>query len=43
MEFCGLCATVCNECAASCANFKDDHCQKCAAECRKCADSCRSM
>lgn len=42
-EFCQLCATVCDECSAGCAKFKDDHCQKCAAECKKCADVCRSM
>lgn len=42
-EMCQLCATVCGECAAGCAQFKDEHCQQCADECRKCAAECKAM
>lgn len=42
-KICGLCADVCDACAAECARFKDAHCQRCADECRKCAAECRKM
>lgn len=42
-EFCSLCASVCEECAVGCAQFKDEHCQQCADECKKCAAECRAM
>lgn len=42
-EICGLCARICDACAAECARFKDEHCQRCADACRKCAQECRTM
>ncbi len=42
-EFCQLCATVCDACAAECGKHDMDHCQQCAAACRRCAEACRSM
>lgn len=42
-EHCGLCATICDKCAAECDMFKDDHCKKCADICRMCANECRKM
>lgn len=42
-NICGLCALICEKCAAECAMFKDDHCVKCAAECRSCANECNRM
>jgi len=42
-QICGICATICDTCAAECAKFQDAHCQKCADICRSCADECRKM
>lgn len=42
-EICQLCATICEECAIGCSQFKDAHCIRCADECRKCAAECRAM
>ncbi|WP_366557018.1 four-helix bundle copper-binding protein [Desulfosporosinus sp. BICA1-9] len=33
-QFCNLCATICDACAAECAKFQDTHCQNCADICR---------
>jgi hypothetical protein len=41
---CGLCAEICERCAASCDQFGDDEMMKrCADACRMCAQSCREM
>lgn len=41
---CGVCAEVCEACAADCATFTDDEMmQRCAETCRACARSCREM
>ena len=42
-ELCKVGAVVCDECAAGCARFKDEHCQQCADECKKCANECKAM
>ncbi len=43
-ETCGVCADVCEQCAADCDHFGDDKVMKaCADTCRKCAQSCRQM
>ncbi len=38
---CGLCAEICEACAASCEQLGDM--QDCVDACRRCAQSCRSM
>lgn len=41
---CGVCADVCERCAASCERFKDDETMRtCADLCRRCAESCAAM
>jgi hypothetical protein len=41
---CGVCADVCERCAASCERFGDDEMmRKCADLCRRCAESCAAM
>jgi hypothetical protein len=41
---CGVCAEVCERCAADCDSFGDDQAMKaCAETCRRCATSCRQM
>jgi hypothetical protein len=41
---CIACAQVCEACAKSCAEFKnDEQMQRCAQICRQCADSCYGM
>ena len=41
---CGVCADVCERCAASCEAFGDDEMMKaCAEACRGCSASCRAM
>jgi hypothetical protein len=42
-ELCGLCATICKECANSCEMFKDDHCKTCAKICNECSKECEKM
>lgn len=43
-QTCGVCADVCEMCAADCDRFGDDEVMKaCADMCRKCAASCRVM
>jgi hypothetical protein len=39
-ELCGLCATVCSECAEDCARL--DGMAECVAACRRCAEACRA-
>ena len=43
MEFCKLCAAVCDKCTNECSMFKDQHCADCANQCRTCAEECRMM
>ncbi len=40
---CGVCAEVCDACAADCERFDDDFMRACAETCRRCAASCREM
>ncbi len=41
---CGVCAEVCERCAAECESFATDaQMQACADVCRRCAKSCRQM
>lgn len=41
---CGVCADVCEACARSCSQFKDDPMmQTCAELCLRCAQACRAM
>ena len=41
---CGVCAEVCERCAASCEQTGDDEqMRRCAEVCRRCATSCREM
>lgn len=41
---CGVCAEVCERCAASCEQFPEDAMmQQCAETCQSCAASCREM
>jgi hypothetical protein len=41
---CGVCAEVCERCAASCEKFPEDAMmQQCAETCQSCAASCREM
>ncbi len=43
-EMCGTCADVCEDCAKSCGQFKNDEQMKdCEEKCRACAASCRRM
>lgn len=42
-ELCGLCATVCEACAAECSKHKAAHCRACADACQRCAAACRAM
>jgi hypothetical protein len=42
-QLCGLCAEVCEACAAECGGHDVDHCQQCAEACRRCAAECRQM
>ncbi|MEX1042855.1 MAG: four-helix bundle copper-binding protein [Pirellulaceae bacterium] len=43
LQFCGLCAEVCEACGAECGKHDHDHCRKCAEACRRCAQECRGM
>lgn len=42
---CGICAEVCERCAADCEQMRTDdaHLKACAEVCRRCAKSCRQM
>src|SRR3954466_12468523 len=41
---CGVCAEVCERCAADCDRMSSDlRMAACAEECRRCAESCRAM
>jgi hypothetical protein len=41
---CGLCATLCEACAANCERIgQDEEMNACARLCRRCAQSCREM
>jgi hypothetical protein len=41
---CGLCAEICDDCAAECERLGDDaQMEACARACQRCADSCRRM
>jgi len=41
---CALCADICNNCAANCAQFSNDaKMQECARQCRNCARLCQQM
>lgn len=43
-QTCGVCAEICEACAADCETFTDDpEMQRCAEICRTCAASCREM
>lgn len=43
-RICGVCADVCESCAADCDQFPDDAMMEhCAEMCRNCAQSCREM
>lgn len=42
-QLAGVCATACDDCAAECERFQDEHCQDCARHCRHCAEECRLM
>lgn len=42
-KICGLCADICEACAAECGRFTDEHCRRCADACRRCAAECRQM
>ncbi len=37
------CLTLCEACAAECAQHGHRHCQDCAAACRACAEACRRL
>lgn len=41
----GVCADICDACAAECEKHAGyhAHCRACAAACRKCSETCRSM
>jgi hypothetical protein len=41
---CGVCATICEQCAAECERMGDDEqMRQCAEVCRRCAQSCHQM
>lgn len=42
-EVCRICAALCEQCGAECANHQTEHCQECARSCKACADECRKM
>ncbi|WP_418251480.1 four-helix bundle copper-binding protein [Ferroacidibacillus organovorans] len=42
-QLCGLCATICEACAAECAKHDNPTCQSCAEACRNCATECHKM
>lgn len=43
-QVCGVCAEMCERCAASCDGIGDDETmRRCAEVCRRCAQSCESM
>lgn len=43
-QTCGVCAEVCESCAAGCEQFDDDATMAaCVEACRRCAESCRAM
>ena len=42
-RICAICADVCDACAKSCDQFKDDQMTDCSRKCRACAETCRQM
>ena len=43
-EMCGLCAKLCDNCAAECEKFTTmEHCKVCATSCRKASKLCKEM
>lgn len=40
---CSVCKDICEACAKSCEEFRDERMQHCASVCRACAQSCRDM
>jgi hypothetical protein len=38
-----ICADICERCAASCDDLRDEEMLRCAETCRNCADMCREM
>lgn len=43
-QTCGVCASICEQCADNCGRFGDDKVmQQCAQSCRHCAESCKRM
>ncbi len=43
LDFCRLCAEVCEACGAECRKHGHGHCQRCADACDSCAEECRQM
>ena len=44
VKFCGLCAEICDACAAECEKHSDlEHCKTCAEACHKCAVECQNI
>jgi hypothetical protein len=43
LEYCRLCASVCDWCAEQCGAHKHAHCKQCAESCRQCARACRAI
>ena len=39
-QLCGLCATICRECADECKQHDNAHCRECAEICLECANEC---
>ena len=40
---CGLCAQICDACAAECEKHEHQHCKDCAEACRRSAAECRKV
>jgi hypothetical protein len=43
MEFCRICAEICEACGNECERHQNEHCQECARICHQCAEECRQM
>lgn len=43
LEFCRICAAICEACAAECEKFDFDHCNETAAACKLCTIECKKL
>jgi hypothetical protein len=43
LEFCRICAAICEACAKECEKHEFDHCKESSAACKLCAIECRKL